>query len=255
METTAFENLECGSFGTQHTAVEISQLSNNELNMIGCGSYTQLEEIPTAQPQKDKITTPASKKRRIFTTSGDYNEKGNIIDSEILQQKLSNSLNIENQQQLELVEIHNTPRPSIHKLLAEMVENQKIFQLSTTKRLEKIEETLHKNFIDKNEFDGQTKMLRENLVINHQVLKVTKRVCGEIDEVELNILSTLPLANIDELDKMETDLQKPDFENAMLTFILKQKGASSSLDDVFRHLIKDNLVHKYNWDGRCTKFA
>ncbi|XP_065364455.1 uncharacterized protein LOC135957606 [Calliphora vicina] len=103
---------------------------------------------------------------------------------------------------------------------------------------------------------AQNKVLMECKV---SIRKVEQSVChmtGETVDHNLNeVESMLPLKTLEEVDSIEEKLQSPDFAMAVKTFMFKTKGITEDVSEVMRSLMTDELLDKFNWEGRWSKKA
>ncbi|XP_049306262.1 uncharacterized protein LOC125776750 [Bactrocera dorsalis] len=103
---------------------------------------------------------------------------------------------------------------------------------------------------------AQQKTVRECKVLirknHHSVCRLTAE---EIDSMQTEVASTLPITTIAAALEMDEKLKCEEFATATSNkqFILKTKGNSDNLHDVLRHIYTDEFLFLCNWDGRGEK--
>ncbi|XP_053968924.1 uncharacterized protein LOC128870337 [Anastrepha ludens] len=77
----------------------------------------------------------------------------------------------------------------------------------------------------------------------------------EVDEIQTEISSTLPLQTVAAAEEFEKKLLQQQYLEAMKTLLLKIKGPETTVDDLLRQLYSDEMLSLCNWDGRGNKEA
>ncbi|XP_054745638.1 uncharacterized protein LOC129250015 isoform X1 [Anastrepha obliqua] len=142
---------------------------------------------------------------------------------------------------------------------AKLLENQKIVMdqfFHFGKRLTNLENIFNENKIEASEQLTEFKTVRECKVllrrIHHSVCKMTGE---EVDEIQTEISSTLPLQTVAAAEEFEKKLLQQEYVEAMKTLLLKIKGPETTVDDLLRQLYSDEMLSLCNWDGRGNKEA
>ncbi|XP_053968223.1 uncharacterized protein LOC128870482 [Anastrepha ludens] len=121
------------------------------------------------------------------------------------------------------------------------------------KRLTNLENIFNENKIEASEQLTQFKTVRECKVllrrIHHSVCKMTGE---EVDEIQTEISSTLPLQTLAAAEEFEKKLLQQQYLEAMKTLLLKIKGPETTVDDLLRQLYSNEMLSLCNWDGRAT---
>ncbi|XP_049314487.1 uncharacterized protein LOC125778907 [Bactrocera dorsalis] len=186
-----------------------------------------LEDYPTTSstPAKDQLPS----KRKKFNTSGCYNTEVSISKRPV--------------EGNEVIDILT----SISKQLDDLT--TRVCDLET-----KIDKHLKENIIHKSEEMAQQKTVRECKVLIRKIHQSVCRMTGEdVDNVQTEIASTLPLNTLAAALEMDEKLKCDEFAATTKQFVLRIKGTSDSVHDVLRSLYTDELLYLCNWDGRGGK--
>ncbi|XP_017467925.1 PREDICTED: uncharacterized protein LOC108360225 [Rhagoletis zephyria] len=93
--------------------------------------------------------------------------------------------------------------------------------------------------VDRGVIMAQNHTVRECKVILTKVHRSIGRLTEELeDEIHVEIAATLPLNSIDAAKDLEERLQSKEFAEAIKTYLLRLKGMTGSIDDVFQKIKK-----------------
>ncbi|KNC26781.1 hypothetical protein FF38_06352 [Lucilia cuprina] len=103
---------------------------------------------------------------------------------------------------------------------------------------------------------AQSKLLMECKVAIKNVESSVCRMTGEKQDKLLDeVASMLPLKSVEAEGEVEQKIESPEFCQAMITYFHKLKGTSEDVSCVIRAVLTDDLLEKYNWEGRWGKQA
>ncbi|XP_046807727.1 uncharacterized protein LOC124420069, partial [Lucilia cuprina] len=110
--------------------------------------------------------------------------------------------------------------------------------------------------LSKPEALAQSKVLMECKVAIKNVESSVCRMTGEKQDKLLDeVASMLPLKSVEAVGEVEQKIESPEFCQAMITYFHKLKGTSEDVSCVIRAVLTDDLLEKYNWEGRWGKQA
>ncbi|KAI8120642.1 hypothetical protein CVS40_8161 [Lucilia cuprina] len=125
-------------------------------------------------------------------------------------------------------------------------------QQEIANKLEKLETSI----LSKPEALAQSKLLMECKVAIKNVESSVCRMTGEKQDKLLDeVASMLPLKSVEAEGEVEQKIESPEFCQAMITYFHKLKGTSEDVSCVIRAVLTDDLLEKYNWEGRWGKQA
>ncbi|KAM7351000.1 uncharacterized protein ACRADG_003974 [Cochliomyia hominivorax] len=168
---------------------------------------------------------------------------------------VSNDKNIDILQALKNI---NSRLQNIEDTQTNIIENQSILsngQNTIVSNQQNIATKLEKLMVEsKAESMAQTQMLMECKVAIKRVKGSVGRMNGETKDHNFEKISgVLPLKTLQELNEVEQQLQTEEFCQLMISYLHKLKGTSEDASTVIRSLLTDDLLDKFNWDGRWGK--
>ncbi|XP_036341145.1 uncharacterized protein LOC118750538 [Rhagoletis pomonella] len=110
--------------------------------------------------------------------------------------------------------------------------------------------------LDRGAIMAHHQTIRECKVVLTKVRHSVGRLTGEVENpIDVEIATTLPISTIDAAFDIEEKLTSGEYAEAMRTYLFKLKGANSSVDDVLRKILTEELLILFNFDGRDNKNA
>ncbi|XP_049306205.1 uncharacterized protein LOC125776706 isoform X2 [Bactrocera dorsalis] len=186
------------------------------------------EEFPTTSstPVKEQLTLKCKK----FDISGCYNSEA---------KRNENNLAVDG---------------NVFNMLKTISAQLEVLTTRVSNMEKKMDSYVKENIIHKSEEMAQQKTVRECKVLIRKIHHSVCRLTGEeIDSMQTEVASTLPITTIAAAFEMDEKLKCEEFATATKQFILKTKGNSDNLHDVLRHIYTDEFLFLCNWDGRGGK--
>ncbi|XP_004529413.1 uncharacterized protein LOC101461277 isoform X1 [Ceratitis capitata] len=147
----------------------------------------------------------------------------------------------------------------IPSLLKQILNNQKQIMSNQEKmnvRLQNLEKATKESARERANLMVQNQSIHECKVLTKKIFSSIRRITGELEnEIHSKISETLPLTCLDAVEEVEEKLNNKEYLSTMKAHLFQIKGATGTIEDVFRRVMSDDLIDLFNWDGRAEKRA
>ncbi|XP_036339741.1 uncharacterized protein LOC118749058 [Rhagoletis pomonella] len=197
--------------------------------IIEATEYLFESDMMTTSTPKE-LREPKGALRKKFKLSVDYNKQFSEASTSLPSQTC------------------RTSNDDIMQVLELILQKQNDFEA----RMDRLEERIP----EKHEVMAQHKVMRESKVLIKRVHKLVCRISGEAEnDMHTEFASLMPFTTIESIFDMEEKLKAAEYEEAMKTYLFTLKGTSGDIGPVMKKVFCDEVIYKFNWDGRCGKKA
>ncbi|XP_017462379.1 PREDICTED: uncharacterized protein LOC108355754 [Rhagoletis zephyria] len=115
-------------------------------------------------------------------------------------------------------------------------------------------DSLEGKMLDKTDVMAHHKVVRESRVLIKKVHQSVCRISGEsCEDLHTELAVLMPMQSLDAVFDLEEKLIEKNYEDAMISYLFTLKGSSADIEAVIKRIFTDEVLHHFNWDGRCGR--